>query len=151
MGPVILHKTPDCEIVTERIINATPSAVFHAWADPELLQQWWGPAGFTNTFHVFEFRPGGKWIFTMHGPEKGNYENESEFLIIEPPSSIIFNHISPPVFQVQVFFQPEEDDKTHLVFKQVFHTAAECEKIRKYTVGKNDENFDRLEKALTGK
>jgi len=148
MDPVILQKPADCEIVTERLIHYSPSAIFRAFTDPDILKIWWGPAGFTNTFHSFDLRPGGKWIFTMHGPEKGNYQNESEFLVIEPPSRLIFNHISPPVFQVQVYFLPAGTDQTHLIFKQVFHTVAECEKIRKYTVGKNDENLDKLEKVL---
>lgn len=34
------------------------------------LKNWWGPDGFTNTFHEFNLRPNGKWILTMHGPEK---------------------------------------------------------------------------------
>ena len=36
-----------------------------------------GTGGFTNTIHLFDLRPGGRWVLTMHGPEKGNYENES--------------------------------------------------------------------------
>jgi uncharacterized protein YndB with AHSA1/START domain len=36
----------------------------------------------SNTFHTFEFRPGGSWIFTMHGPDSADYANQSEFVEI---------------------------------------------------------------------
>lgn len=63
----ILSTTPDCEIVSARIVNAAIEKVFSAWSDPEHLKNWWGPKGFTNTFHEFDFRVGGKWVFTMYG------------------------------------------------------------------------------------
>ena len=95
--------TPDCEIVSSRIVNATSDHVFTAWTDPNHLKNWWGPAGFTNTFNEFDLRPGGKWSFIMHGPEKGNYRNECEFLKIDKPSLIAWKRISKPLFQVVAF------------------------------------------------
>jgi uncharacterized protein YndB with AHSA1/START domain len=56
--------------------------------DPNHLKNWWGPKGFTNTFNEFDLRPGGKWSFVMHGPDKGNYVNECEFVKIEKPKLI---------------------------------------------------------------
>ena len=53
---------------SSREIPATPQAVFAAFQDPTRLARWWGPNGNTNTFHRFEFRDGGSWLFTMHGP-----------------------------------------------------------------------------------
>ena len=72
----ILTTTPNSEIVTTRILNFPQELVFKAWSTPEHLKNWWGPKGFTNTFHEFDFREGGIWKFTMHGPERGNFENE---------------------------------------------------------------------------
>lgn len=37
---------------TSREIAAWVSDVFAAISAPERLARWWGPAGFTNTFHV---------------------------------------------------------------------------------------------------
>lgn len=56
--------------------------VFEAFARPELLARWWGPSGFTNTFEVSEFRPEGRWRFTMHGPDGSNHPNESEDSVV---------------------------------------------------------------------
>ena len=46
--PESIH--PDCEIVTTRIVNAPRAIAYKAWSDPNHLKNWWGPAGFTNTF-----------------------------------------------------------------------------------------------------
>ena len=58
-----------------REIPATPEEIFAAFSDPVRLARWWGPAGFTNTFTICEFKPGGQWSFTMHGPDGTNYPN----------------------------------------------------------------------------
>ena len=50
---------PECEIVTTRVFNIPRQLVFQAWTDPAHLNEWWGPNGFTNTFHIFDFREGG--------------------------------------------------------------------------------------------
>ena len=62
---------------TSREIPATVDQVFAAIRQPERLSRWWGPAGFTNTFEVCEFKKGGRWSFVMHGPDGRNYPNES--------------------------------------------------------------------------
>lgn len=59
---------PEREIVSSRIFTSPRELVFKAWSDPDHLKNWWGPAGFTNTFEAFDFRPGGRWRFVMHGP-----------------------------------------------------------------------------------
>ena len=97
----------DREIVNTRIINAPRAVVFNAWIEPALLAQWWGPKGFKNTFHEFDPRPGGRWRFVMHGPDGTDYPNESEFLEITKPSTIVFDHLRPMhKFRVTATFDP---------------------------------------------
>lgn len=138
----------DREIVSSRVIQTAQEKVFRAWTDPDILQKWWGPAGFTNTFYEFDLRPGGKWLFTMHGPEAGNYQNECEFLTIEEPSLIAWIRISNPVFRVVTTFEALSANSTQLVFRMQFETKEECDKIRKFAPDKNEENFDKLEAIL---
>ncbi len=59
------------EIVSTRLVGAARELVFKAFTDPDHLAHWWGPNGFTNTFHEFDLRPGGTWRFVMHGPAGG--------------------------------------------------------------------------------
>jgi uncharacterized protein YndB with AHSA1/START domain len=63
---------------TSRDIPAPPDQVFAAFSDPQRLARWWGPAGFTNTFNVYEFKSGGRWSFVMHGPV-GNIPRSIEY------------------------------------------------------------------------
>lgn len=149
MTTEILSTTPDCEIVSTRIFNVPNELLFRAWAEPKHLKNWWGPAGFTNTFNQFDFRVGGKWSFIMHGPDKGNYANECEFIKIEKPSLIAWKRHSQPIFQVVALFEELDNNKTKLVFKMLFNTASECEKLKKFVVDKNEENFDKLEIELS--
>ncbi len=144
----IMNVTPDREIVSSRIFNASREIIFKAWSDPNHLKNWWGPAGFTNTFHEFDFRVGGKWSFTMHGPEKGNYPNECEFIKIEEPSLIAWKRYSKPLFQVVATFEAMPGNKTRLVFRMLFESAEECRKVKVFAVDKNEENFDKLEVEL---
>ena len=84
--------TPNCEIVSSRIVNASRELVYRVWTDPGHLKNWWGPAGFTNTFIEFDLRVGGKWRFILHGAVKGNYANECEFIKIDKPSQIAWKN-----------------------------------------------------------
>lgn len=136
------------EIITERLFNFPISLVFKAWSDPAHLKIWWGPEGFTNTFEVFDFRPGGKWKFVMHGPDKGNYNNEVEFIEISEPDFIYWKRHSKPLFNIAVIFDKRNPQETYLTLRMIFETEEECNKLKKYVVDKNEENFDRLEKEL---
>lgn len=136
------------EIVNSRIYNWSRALVFRAWKEPEHLQKWWGPNGFTNTFNSFNFKVGGRWSFIMHGPEKGNYPNEVEFTKIEEPSLIEWKRYSKPLFNVVVTFEELPNNETKLVFKQIFDSVEACNKVRPFAEVKNEENFDRLEAEL---
>ena len=59
----------DREIVSMRWIAASRGKIYQAFVDPAILAKWWGPQGFTNTFEVFEPRPGGDWLLIKHGPD----------------------------------------------------------------------------------
>ena len=97
-----MTSNPDCEIFSSRIVNAPLATVYQAFANPSHLQEWWGPEGFTNTIHEFDLQPGGKWKLTMHGPEKGNYENESVFKTVEPNKLIAWTRISKPLLFISI-------------------------------------------------
>ena len=148
MKTEILQTTPDCEIRSSRIVNYSVELVFTAWTNPNHLKNWWGPKGFTNTFKEFDLRPGGKWSFVMHGPDKGNYINECEFVLIEKPKLIVWKRISKPLFNVVAEFEEIASNQTKIIFRMVFDTADECNKIKPFAIEKNEENFDKLEMEL---
>ncbi len=148
MAAVTFPTTPDSEIVSSRVLEFPQELIFEAWANPDHLKNWWGPKGFTNTFEEFDFKPGGRWKFVMHAPDKGNFQNECEFVKIEKPSEIAWIRISKPLFNIVATFEKITENQTELVFRMVFETPEECAKLRPYVVDKNEENFDRLEDEL---
>ena len=148
MSTTLFPSNPDAEIISSRIVNFPIELVFTAWSDPNHLKNWWGPAGFTNTFNEVDLRPGGKWSFIMHGPDKGNYYNECEFIEIDKPALIAWKRYSKPIFQVVAAFEETAADKTNIIFRMLFTSADECSKVKKIAVDKNEENFDRLEVEL---
>lgn len=134
------------EFVASRVMNASPALVYEAWTKPEHLAQWWGPNGFTNTFHEFDLRPGGLWEFVMHGPNGVDYPNKSEFVEIGP-ERIVLRHLSAPHFQLTAIFE-DLGGKTRLTWRQLFEDAAVFNAIKKIAVPANEENLDRLEAQL---
>lgn len=136
----------DCEIVNTRVIPASPELVCNAWTNPEHLALWWGPDGFTNTFQEFDLRPGGKWVFVMHGPNGEDYPNKIEFVEIGP-ERIVLRHLGAPYFQLTATFEDLEG-KTRLTWRQRFENADEFDAVKTFALSANEQNLDRLEVQL---
>lgn len=137
------ESTADREFVHSRLIDAPRERVFKAFSDPAHLARWWGPNGFTSTFHEFDPRPGGAWRFVMHGPDGTNYPNESVFVEVAAPERIVFDHLSGHHFRMTITFDAQ-GAKTVVGWHQVFDTAAERQRIAEFVISANEENLDRL-------
>jgi uncharacterized protein YndB with AHSA1/START domain len=84
--------TPKLEIVSPRMFSEPRERLFEVFAAPNELAQWWGPSGFTNEFHQFEFYPGGAWRFTMHGPDGQTFLMTKTCVEIVNRKRIILQH-----------------------------------------------------------
>ncbi|HEX8325105.1 MAG TPA: SRPBCC domain-containing protein [Tepidisphaeraceae bacterium] len=113
-----------------------------------------GPKGFTNTFEQFDFTPGGRWVFVMHGPNGADYPNESVFREIQPDTRIVIEHVFRPWFKLTVTLAERrgkaDDDQTHLVWVQAFESPEMAAKLRPIVGPANEQNLDRLEALLAG-
>lgn len=128
---------------TTRELRARPEAVFAAISDPARLARWWGPAGFTNSFELCEFKPGGRWQFVMHGPGGENYPNLSEFVEIVPNALVRIQHLSAPRFVLTIRLTARADG-TLVTWEQEFADAKVAEGIRHIVEPANEQNLDRL-------
>ncbi|GAA5482724.1 SRPBCC family protein [Haloferula sargassicola] len=137
----------DLTFVNQRLIAATPSEILAAFREPERLARWWGPAGFRNTFHDFDFRPGGDWKFTMHGPEGGDYENHCRFQSIGPDRLEILHLGSVHAFRLTLTLEASEAG-TRLTWRQTFELPEDYERVNTFVPRCNEENLDRLESEL---
>ena len=128
---------------TSREIAASVEQVFAAISTPERLARWWGPAGFTNTFNVCEFKPGGRWSFIMHAPNGANYPNESTFAEIEPLKKVVVRHSSEPKFRLTITLAASATG-THVSWSQAFENAEVAKQVEHVVVPANEQNLDRL-------
>ena len=133
-----------------REVPATVEQVFAAISHPERLSRWWGPAGFTNTFSVCEFKNGGRWSFIMHGPDGRNYPNESVFVEIEPPRKVVVQHVSGPKYRLTIVSAPSAAG-TVVSWSQAFESSDVAGRIKHIVVPANEQNLDRLSVEISGK
>jgi len=78
------------EMTLTRVINAPRQIVFNAWTDPQQLQKWWGPKGFTNPVCKADAIPGGEILIHMQAPDKTIYPMDGEFHEIVEPEKLVF-------------------------------------------------------------
>jgi len=128
---------------SSREIPATREQIFAAFTDPERLARWWGPAGFTNTFAVCEFKPGGRWSFVMHSPDGKNYQNDSVFKEIDPPGKVVIQHVSEPKFQLTITLVPSAMG-TALTWLQELENPEVARHLDHILRPANEQNLDRL-------
>jgi len=148
------------EIVTRRVFDAPPSLLWEAWTDPDRIAKWWGPVGFTTTTHSMDMRPGGVWLFTMHGPDGVNYPNRVIFREVVPGKKLSYvqDDDDRPVGEQQIQFETEVlfeelQGKTMLTLRAVFPSAA----AKQYVIDQfgavqgGVEHLNRLAEHVTGR
>ncbi len=144
-----MEKTETRELRITRTFKAPVELMWEVWTDPEHIANWWGPNGFTNTIHSMDFREGGEWKLTMHGPDGTDYANRSIFKEIIPLKKIVFEHFNP-AFVTTVLFEAKGAE-TQVDWSMLFDTAEMREIVVK--AHKADEglkqNLDKLEKYLS--
>lgn len=152
-------KNKSNEIRIVRVYDAPVKAVWDAWVDPKQAAQWWGPRGFTITTHSKDFKVGGTWHYTMHGPDGTDYPNKTLYHEIEKYSKLVYDHGGyddrPPLFRVTVNFS-EVKGKTKMEMSMGFASPEIAEEMGKFIkkAGGNgtwDRLAEYLEKESTGK
>ncbi|GIP22160.1 SRPBCC family protein [Paenibacillus sp. J22TS3] len=136
------------ELISTREFDYPRERVFEAWTDPDQLARWWGPNGFSNTFHEFDLRPGGTWRLTMHGPDGTDYANHNRFEEIVPSERIVIRHLPGHEFQLTAIFEELDNGRTRMTFRQLFMDAADFEQSKKMCAEANEQNLDRLNAVL---
>jgi uncharacterized protein YndB with AHSA1/START domain len=97
-----------------RTYSAPREAVYDAWTKPELLTQWFRPAGGVSSAEL-DVRPGGKYRITVdpQGQLPGPVHIVGTYLEVEPPERLVFSFgwEVPPVEELQgVDAFPDSDD-----------------------------------------
>jgi uncharacterized protein YndB with AHSA1/START domain len=152
-------------LTIERTFNAPKEKLWHAYADKEMFESWWGPEGWETTVKEFDFAPGGK----IHYGMKCVDENQGEWFgkeswglmrleVVNAPNSFsaldyfcapdgtINSDMPTQRFSVEFI---EEDGKTRLVTRSVTETAEQLEELVKMGMVEGfDSQLNKLEKLL---
>jgi uncharacterized protein YndB with AHSA1/START domain len=126
-----------------RVLAVMPTEVFAAMSDPARVARWWGPDGFTNTMHQFDFQPGGTWLLTMHGPDGRDYPNESRFVRVVTDQALEIEHLGGHHFFLSLELLPHAGG-TELKWRQTFDTAEQYQVLAEFVAMANEQNLDRL-------
>lgn len=142
----IASSAAERQLVSTRVFDASRQEVFRAFREPEHLARWWGPKDFRSTIHSFDFRPGGRWELTLHGPDGTDYKNEYVAVEIAEPERIVISHPDPAHdFQLIVTLAEAGANKTQLTWRQVFYSREHFEQVRSFVAQANEQVLDRLE------
>ncbi|MFB9079472.1 SRPBCC domain-containing protein [Flavobacterium procerum] len=71
----------------KREFNAGLSAVWSAWTEQEILDQWWAPAPWKSRTKSMDFKEGGRRLYAMVGPEGEEHWALADFTSISPKTN----------------------------------------------------------------
>lgn len=140
------------ELYLSRVYDAPLRLVWNAWTDPKQAAKWWGPRGFTLTTHSKELRVGGKWIYTMHGPDGTDYPNIATYHEVLEKKRLVYDHgateTTPALFRVTVNFE-EKAGRTHMDMTMTLASAEAADAIKIHIKNANgNSTWDRLAEYL---
>jgi len=74
----------------ERSFAAPIEKVWAAFTEPAVLQQWWGPPGFTTPSADIDLRAGGKYRIAMKPPDGETLFLCGEFIEVRKPEKLVY-------------------------------------------------------------
>ena len=152
-------QSPKPEIVITRTVNAPRHRVWQMVTQPEHIQHWWGPNGFTNTIFGMDVRVGGMWRFVMHGPagyggapqdQCPDYPNWIRYTTVTAPAFMAYEHggddESKPEFNASITLDDLGDSTTRVTLRLVLQSEAQREQLVKFgAVEGGEQNLARLD------
>lgn len=135
-----VHKDPAARTLTiSATYVATPEQVWQLWANPRLLERWWGPPMYPATVVDHDLTPGGLVAYYMTGPTGDQPRGWWRVLAVDPPVSLEFEDgfadaegnpdPSMPTTTAQVAITPEADGVTRMTIVSTFPTLEALEQI----------------------
>ncbi len=137
------------QIITSRLLHAPRDLVWKVLTSAEHIQHFWGPDGFTNSIRQMDVSEGGRWLFTMHGPDGTDYPNRIIYRKITPPSFMSWDHDggedSPDGHkfygELELF---EESKHTRIELRMLESSIAARDAVAQYAVAGGQQNLARL-------
>lgn len=71
--------------------QATVEQVWQLWADPRLLERWWGPPTYPATVVEHDLRDEGRVTYVMTGPQGDRHHGWWRVITVQGPTSLEFD------------------------------------------------------------
>lgn len=145
--------TYDREITITRAVKAPRALVFKACTDPEHIDRWWGPNGFTNKTLSFDLRVGGQWKYTMTAADGTVFPNLITYTEVTPIDRLAYDHgdwENPKMFEGSLTFT-EVEGGTLITLHSIFpNKEARDMVVEKYgAIEGGKQTLARLEEYLS--
>lgn len=137
-----VEKDPDSLTMTiHSEFKAGPERIWQMWADPRLLERWWGPPTHPATFEQHDLSRGGAMTYFMTGPEGDKFRGWWKVISIEPKSSIEIEDgfadqdgnpdpsMSSMKMKVTVEQAGDDSEATRMAIKTSFQTIEAMEQV----------------------
>jgi uncharacterized protein YndB with AHSA1/START domain len=82
--------TASPDFVISRVLDAPRDIVWKAFTEPERLQRWWGPKGFTVIASRMDLRVGGTYHYGLQAPNGAQMWGKFVFREIVPQERMVF-------------------------------------------------------------
>ena len=89
----------ETELTIARRLATPRSAVWRAWENPRLLEEWFCPRPWRAEVTGFELRPGGPFDTVMSGPAGEIHAGKGCFLEVVPEERIVFTSLMEQGFR----------------------------------------------------
>ena len=113
--------------------------VWRLWADPRLLERWWGPPTYPATVVDHDLTPGGRVNYYMTGPEGDQPRGWWRILSVDPPAGLSFEDgfadsqgnpdPAMPTMVIRVSVEPREPGVTRMVIATTFPSLETMEQL----------------------
>lgn len=84
--------TTETSLTIRRSFDIPRERVWNAWTDPDEIEQWLCPEGFTVDFAEGDVRPGGVWRSGMRSPDSHVVVVCGEYREVVEPERLVFSH-----------------------------------------------------------
>jgi uncharacterized glyoxalase superfamily protein PhnB/uncharacterized protein YndB with AHSA1/START domain len=115
------------EVITPYIFDVPRARLFDILVQPELIPEWWGPAGLNTVVEKMEIRPGGSWRITQQ--ENGViYGFHGVYHSVRAPEQLVYTFEyegEPGHVVLETITLEEHEGKTRMEDKMTFQSVAD--------------------------
>lgn len=118
--------------------DAPTERVWQLWADPRLLERWWGPPSHPATVEEHDLTPGGTVTYFLTGPQGEQSRGWWRVTSVDPPKSLEFtdgfaDHDGTPIADMPTttvqMRLTEHDGGTRMELRSVFDSREQMERL----------------------